>query len=170
MANKLTTILAALAATVALGTAATFIPVSAPESEPIASGTEITINETGEPVFIEETEPATEIETVEAPIEAPVEIEEPAPIETQAPTEIETKDEGFPLPEYGDGCRSYDDQPNWIICPTEAYSADRRVTLTICEQEDSRNCYWDAKRMGNGLGTSFVNIEGIIYTPSDRSE
>lgn len=90
--------------------------------------------------------------------------------EIPAPVATEERDQGSPLEEYGDGCKSYDDAPNWIVCPTEAYSADMAIRVAICEQEDSRNCYWDAQRFGNGQGTSFINIEGVIYTPSDVSE
>lgn len=32
-----------------------------------------------------------------------------------------------------------------------------------CEYEDSENCYWDATTMGNGTGTSFVNVNGHWY-------
>lgn len=30
--------------------------------------------------------------------------------------------------------------------------------LPACQNEDDTNCYWDAKTMGNGIGTSFVSI------------
>jgi hypothetical protein len=39
------------------------------------------------------------------------------------------------------------------------------LTLPPCVSEDSVNCYWDAARMGNGTGTSFVNIDGVYYYP-----
>lgn len=41
------------------------------------------------------------------------------------------------------------------------------VTLRPCLTEDSSNCYWDADHRGNGLGTSFVDIDGklYVYTP-----
>lgn len=152
-------------------------PVSAPSST------------TGEAPSIIEDEANSPIIPPATTIESPVISDQPStplPVTPETPVEsttgpqdtqksdgqplVEIRDSGYPLTEYGDGCVSYDDSPNWVVCPTEAYSADLRVTLTICEQEDSRNCYWDAKRMGNGLGTSFINIEGIIYTPSDRSE
>lgn len=36
--------------------------------------------------------------------------------------------------------------------------------LIGCRLEDSRNCYWDAKRMGNHRGKSFANIRGkVVY-------
>jgi hypothetical protein len=34
---------------------------------------------------------------------------------------------------------------------------------TPCVVEDAENCYWDAAAMGNGTGSSFVNVEGSIY-------
>lgn len=40
------------------------------------------------------------------------------------------------------------------------------ITLGMppCITEDSENCYWDATTMGNGVGTSFVNIDGEWFT------
>lgn len=35
--------------------------------------------------------------------------------------------------------------------------------VTRCRQEDSRNCWWDAKRRGNGVGHSFVNLRGRYH-------
>ena len=32
-----------------------------------------------------------------------------------------------------------------------------------CEYEDSTNCVWNAQEQGNGIGESFVNIEGEIF-------
>lgn len=37
------------------------------------------------------------------------------------------------------------------------------AVVTPCATEDSTNCYWDATLMGNGEGTSFVNVEGALY-------
>lgn len=39
------------------------------------------------------------------------------------------------------------------------------ITLVPCPEEDSRNCYWYADKQGNGIGTSFVNVDGIYYYP-----
>jgi len=36
-------------------------------------------------------------------------------------------------------------------------------SLPPCESEDSDNCYWDAARMGNGTGQSFISLEGVLY-------
>lgn len=41
------------------------------------------------------------------------------------------------------------------------------IVLVPCPEEDSRNCYWDATLMGNGVGRSFVNIGGVTYYPED---
>jgi hypothetical protein len=35
--------------------------------------------------------------------------------------------------------------------------------LPPCVTEDSANCYWDAASRGNGLGQSFVDVDGIVY-------
>lgn len=32
-----------------------------------------------------------------------------------------------------------------------------------CEYEDSTNCIWNAQEQGNGIGESFVNIEGEVF-------
>lgn len=37
------------------------------------------------------------------------------------------------------------------------------ITLVPCSEEDSHDCYWDASTMGNGTGTSFVDIDGVLY-------
>lgn len=35
--------------------------------------------------------------------------------------------------------------------------------LPVCSTEDSTNCYWDATVQGNGLGQSFVDINGTAH-------
>lgn len=35
--------------------------------------------------------------------------------------------------------------------------------LPACATEDSTNCVWDAERSGNGQGTSFVDLNGVVY-------
>lgn len=37
------------------------------------------------------------------------------------------------------------------------------TVLEACEFEDSTNCIWNAQEQGNGLGTSFVDIEGETF-------
>lgn len=39
------------------------------------------------------------------------------------------------------------------------------LELRPCQVEDDDNCYWDAARMGNGQGTSFITVDGITYYP-----
>jgi hypothetical protein len=51
------------------------------------------------------------------------------------------------------------------VSPGRAYSSPEPDTTTLrpCVYEDSQNCWWDAGKMGNGRGTSFVNIDGHLY-------
>ncbi len=37
------------------------------------------------------------------------------------------------------------------------------VMLPPCIVEDSDDCYWLANESGNGMGQSFVNVNGTIY-------
>lgn len=38
------------------------------------------------------------------------------------------------------------------------------IVLVPCPVEDAViDCYWDAATMGNGQGTSFVVIDGVVY-------
>lgn len=37
------------------------------------------------------------------------------------------------------------------------------VVLMPCDTEDSDNCYWDAEQQGNGVGKSFVVLDGKVY-------
>lgn len=40
------------------------------------------------------------------------------------------------------------------------------LTLPRCESEDQlSNCYWDASEQGNGKGTDFVVIDGVVFYP-----
>lgn len=36
-------------------------------------------------------------------------------------------------------------------------------SLKACRSEDSNNCYWDARKRGNGHGRSFATIHGRTY-------
>jgi hypothetical protein len=42
------------------------------------------------------------------------------------------------------------------------------LTLRPCPVEDADNCYWDAARMGNGQGTSFITVDGVTYYPAGQ--
>lgn len=44
-----------------------------------------------------------------------------------------------------------------------AFTSNDPSRFPKCEYEDSTNCYWDATTMGNGKGTSFVNVNGNLY-------
>ena len=39
--------------------------------------------------------------------------------------------------------------------------------LIACEFEDSTNCVWNAQVQGNGIGESFVDVNGIAYYATD---
>lgn len=41
--------------------------------------------------------------------------------------------------------------------------------FTPCKREDSRNCFWDAGRSGNGRGRSFVDLRGKTYRVPARA-
>lgn len=34
---------------------------------------------------------------------------------------------------------------------------------TPCATEDSQNCTWDSAENGNGVGTSFITVDGTYY-------
>ncbi len=36
-----------------------------------------------------------------------------------------------------------------------------------CELEDSPNCYWDASSAGNGVGHSFIDVDGFVFYADD---
>lgn len=36
--------------------------------------------------------------------------------------------------------------------------------LPPCKYEDSADCFWHAPTMGNGVGRSFVDIDGLLFT------
>lgn len=36
------------------------------------------------------------------------------------------------------------------------------TTVPPCQTEDDRNCYWNAQTMGNGSGSSFIDINGYL--------
>jgi hypothetical protein len=71
----------------------------------------------------------------------------PPAVETAPPAESVT--DPAPLPE----------APGGLVDPASIAAA----LETACPVEDSTNCYWDASIAGNGIGTSFVNIEGHIF-------
>ena len=57
------------------------------------------------------------------------------------------------------------------ICETDACPNPR--FLGPCEWEDSDNCFWDARNMGNGIGESFYMLDGqrhVITYGKDESQ
>lgn len=48
--------------------------------------------------------------------------------------------------------------PLWVEFNTGSLWA-----VAPCKREDSNNCYWSAKRQGNGKGHSFVTLKGKTY-------
>lgn len=45
----------------------------------------------------------------------------------------------------------------WTVkCPRDGF----KRSLRPCREEDSRNCYWDARRAGNQVGASFIDVRG----------
>lgn len=67
------------------------------------------------------------------------------------------------------------DEPDPVIvdgdrpaqAPEDVIDSLPDIVLVPCPEEDSRNCYWDAATMGNGVGRSFVNIDGRMYYEED---
>ena len=35
--------------------------------------------------------------------------------------------------------------------------------LPLCATEDSINCRWDSQLQGNGVGSSFIDVNGVTY-------
>lgn len=49
-----------------------------------------------------------------------------------------------------------------IVHP-QSFSNPPEPSLPACSQEDSANCYWDARIHGNGTGRSFVDLKGHTF-------
>lgn len=67
---------------------------------------------------------------------------------------------------YSASCAGQDHESGRVI--ERAASEVRTITLTPCEYEDSRNCYWDADVAGNGEGVSFIDVDGVAYYPESE--
>lgn len=37
------------------------------------------------------------------------------------------------------------------------------ASVPDCVTEDDTNCHWNAQTMGNGLGTSFYDVGGVVF-------
>lgn len=53
--------------------------------------------------------------------------------------------------------------PTWV-----EFNTGSLWSLPDCKHEDSRNCFWSAKRQGNGKGRSFANVKGKTYFVKGR--
>jgi hypothetical protein len=53
--------------------------------------------------------------------------------------------------------------PKWV-----EFNTGSLWSLPRCKHEDSRNCFYDAKRRGNGKGRSFADIKGKTYYVKGR--
>ena len=89
----------------------------------------------------------------------PVEVAAPAPLPTVEPVLCEP---GWTLAEDGSCVNPgfYDD--------VEASSIGPFYDLAPCTSDgpaESENCYWDAIERGNGVGTDFIQLNGVVYTP-----
>lgn len=49
---------------------------------------------------------------------------------------------------------------SFAVCATDA--CPNPIILEPCEFEDSDNCFWDSRFMGNGIGESFYVINGVV--------
>lgn len=57
-------------------------------------------------------------------------------------------------------------QPAPSPSPVRSVSDPRAAffaSLPLCEFEDSENCFWDAKALGNGKGRSFIDLNGTAF-------
>lgn len=43
------------------------------------------------------------------------------------------------------------------------FNTGSRWSVRPCRHEDGNNCYWDARKHGNGQGRSFVTLKGKTY-------
>lgn len=53
-------------------------------------------------------------------------------------------------------------KPKHLVWKVE-WSDGKRLTLWPCVFEDSRHCYWQADKMGNKVGTSFVHARQKVW-------
>jgi hypothetical protein len=82
------------------------------------------------------------------------------PTATPAPVVVQGSDTDAPTvaPEPGSAAS--------IPIPAPVVATFPDLTLAPCATEDSHNCYWDASRMGNGIGESFIDWNGVTYRAS----
>ncbi len=148
----------AVAAVLAVGLGATLTQLSPAEPKAQAPVTHVvtrTVTNTVE-VPVEVPVEVVKTVTVEVPVEVPVPVE--VEVIREVPVPVPTVDQAALDQQYGQG---YTDGriegEDWIGSVWEY------ATVTPCATEDAENCYWDAATMGNGIGDSFVNIEGAVH-------
>lgn len=105
---------------------------------------------------------AVSTDTVPAPVPAPATT--PDALTERPVYSVDTKHDTTPRPDSVPVIMPTPDAP---ATPTPTPTPDAPVFPTYsvgpCATEDATDCYWDAARMGNGVGTSFVNIGGVYY-------
>jgi len=67
---------------------------------------------------------------------------------------------GVPSCEIDAGTWDVEPFDSFAVCATDA--CPNPVILEPCPTEDSDNCFWDARHMGNGIGESFYVINGVV--------
>ena len=68
---------------------------------------------------------------------------------------------------FGDHGRSTNDMPVCTDAIADAGGVCKGEPLPPCPVEDADNCYWDATTMGNGLGRSFITVNGVTTYVED---
>ena len=65
--------------------------------------------------------------------------------------------------------------PGWLdangqpsSCLWNMPNAGGTLSLKACHVEDEVNCFWDATKMGNHIGRSFININGHVFYDYDE--
>ncbi len=115
--------------------------------------------------------PAPEVVApVEVVTEVPIEVPEATEPVQSVPAEVQEQDsaEVAPAP-VAPTCEEQGliTAEDMTCVPTDYYEAPAPeypiYTLPPCATEDSDNCYWNAATMGNGTGTSFINLDGVTY-------
>jgi len=131
-------------------------------------------------------EAPADVPTAEAAVGIPTATPTPDPTLTPAPDPLPTVNED-PWLVADDGTRHFEDG-SWLepdgtqgctdgmpcsqlppvpvgepTTPTGGYFPT--LSLRPCLVEDDDDCYWDAARMGNGQGTSFMRLDGVTYYP-----
>jgi len=113
-------------------------------------------------------EPITVTKTVEVPVtvekivNVPVEVEKIVTKEVKVPVEV-VKTVTVNVPTKDQGAEDYARQQGFESGAASIQRGVDDALNTPCANEDSSDCYWNAATMGNGTGTSFVNLGGNIY-------